>query len=520
VSILSTIATGIDRTVGLFSPAAEAKRILSRSRLDSLRQYAAAKNSRLTGDWSPGSSDVNTLIRTSSATVRDRSRQLVRDFAYFARAVKVLTDFTVGTGITFQSRVILGTDANGKSRLHTTAIRQIESAWNRWMDEADASGKMHYHEIERLWKRQDVEAGEGILIKTYDRTPGRYLPLCLQMYEPDWLTSNYAKAEAGNLVDQGVEFDARTGRVVAYHFAVPDGYTQLSGKTNTTRVPAENVIHGFEMLRPGQLRGISPFTTAILLADDLHEYLGAEIDGAKMAAKYLAFVETDDIAGFQKLRSTVDEQSGQRVETLDNAIIEYLRAGEKINLNSTSRPGDAFVPFTRMILQMVAVATGTTYELLTGDYQGLNYNALRGVRNDFVKSIGPMQNRHIRQLSRPVFAAFMESAYLSGRLTLPGFAANPRPWMEGRWQVPGMEPVDMLRESKSHVEQMTSLLRSPQEISAARGRDWEEILIEIAEAREMAETRGLTMGEVSTALQTNPAALDGPTGDQQGATQQ
>jgi len=296
--------------------------------------------------------------------------------------------------------------------------------------------------------------------------------------------------------------------VVAYHFAVPDGYTQLSGKTNTTRVPAENVIHGFEMLRPGQLRGISPFTTAILLADDLHEYLGAEIDGAKMAAKYLAFVETDDVAGFQKLRSAVDEQSGQRVETLDNAIIEYLRAGEKINLNSTSRPGDAFVPFTRMILQMVAVATGTTYELLTGDYQGLNYNALRGVRNDFVKSIGPMQNRHIRQLSRPVFSAFMESAYLSGKLTLPGFAANPRPWMEGRWQVPGMEPVDMLRESKSHVEQMTSLLRSPQEISAARGRDWEEILIEIAEAREMAETRGLTMGEVSTALQTNPAALD------------
>ncbi len=509
MNLATSIGIAIDRVVGIVSPQHEAKRIVARIKCMQVRQFAAAKNSRLTGDWMPAATDINTLIRTGSATVRERSRQLVRDFAYFSRAVKVLVDFTVGTGITFQSRVVRGTNAEtGKSRLHSTAIRQIEDAWNRWMDEADASGKMHYHEIERLWKRQDVETGEALLVKVFDPTPGRFLPLCLQMYEPDWLTSNFARAAGNNLLDQGIEYDPLTGRVAAYHFAVPDGFNQFSGKSKTTRVPAHNVIHGYEMLRPGQLRGISPFTSAILLADDLHEYLGAEMDGAKMAAKYLGIVETDDVAGFQKMRSTVDAHTGQRVEVLENAIIEYLRAGEKMTLTSSNRPGESFTPFTRLILQMVAVATNIPYELLTGDYQGLNYNALRGVRNDFIKIIGPLQNRHIRQLSRPVFASFLESAYLSGRLALPGFASNPRPWMEGRWQVPGMEPVDMLRESKSNVEQMTSLLRSPQEITAARGRDWEEVLIECAEAKDMATQRGLTMGEVSTALQTNPAALD------------
>jgi lambda family phage portal protein len=506
--MIDNIGRAIDRLVGIVSPSAEISRTAARLKALKVRQYAAAKNSRLSGDWMPANLDVNSLIRSSSPVIRDRSRQLVRDFAYFARAVKVLVDFTVGTGIPFQSRVTRGTGEGGKRRLHTTAIRQIEYAWQRWMDEADASGKLHYHEIERLWKRQDVEVGEAIIVKSFDNLPGRFIPLTLQMYEPDWLSSDYAKSSGNNILDQGVEFDPRTGRVVAYHFAVPDGFNGLSGKIRSQRVNAENVIHGFEMLRPGQLRGISPFTTAILLADDLHEYLGAEIDGAKMAAKYLAFVETDD-PGAMQMGRVEDDEDGRKLETVENAVIEYLRKGEKINLTSHNRPGDSFGPFTKLVLQMVAVATGVTYELLSGDYSGLNYNALRGVRNDFAKVIQPMQNRHIRQFSRPVFSAFIEAAWLSGKLNMPGFAADSRPWMEGTWQAPVQAPVDMLKEGKAHVEQMKALLRSPQEIvTSSTGRDLEEVYQEIAEAKRMAQELGIEMEEVSTASQTNPAALE------------
>jgi lambda family phage portal protein len=496
----------IDRGIGILFPGVEANRIADRVRCLNLRQYAAAKESRLTGQWTPVSQDINSLIRTGNPTIRDRTRQLVRDFAYFARAVNVLVDFTVGTGITFQSRVTRGTTANGKSKLHSKAIRQIEDAWKRWIDEADTAGKLHYHDLERLWKRQDVECGESLMVKVWDNRPGRFLPLTLQMYEPDWLTSDYARAEGNNLLDQGLEYDPQTGRVVAYHFAVPSGYNMLAGSAKVSRITAENVIHGFETLRPGQLRGISKFTPAILLADDLQEFLGANIDRAKMASKWLAFVETGDAAGWQMGR-TQDDGSGRRTMDIDNAIIDFLKPGEKVSINSSDVPGDSFGPYTRFILQMVAVATGVTYELLSGDYQGLNYNTTRTVRNDFYKMCRPSTNRHIRQYSRPVFKAFMDACHLSGRLNLPGYSANPFGWLECLWQPPGVEPLDLLRESRGHIDLVNNLLFSPQEIASARGRDLEDIYNEAAEAKAMADDRGLEKASTSKALQTNPAAI-------------
>lgn len=517
MSIITSIERSLDRAIGLFSPSSEAKRIIQRKQVDQMRMYAAAKVTRSTGGWSPVGQDVNSLIRSSSSQIRNRSRQLVRDFAYFARAVDILVDYTVGTGVQLQSRVTRGVDADtGKSRLHTAKINEIESAWWRWMEEADASGRLHYHELEQLAKRQDVESGEFLFVKVNLRDKGRFIPFALQAYEADWLNSNYITPASGNVVDQGIEADPATGRVVAYHFCVPDGFNNLTGGIKHQRIPAENVIHGFKTLRPGQIRGISPFTTAILLADDLHEYLNAEIDAAKLAAKYMAIIETPDAAAFQALRG-VDTSTGQPIEQLENAIIEYLRPGEKINLQGHNRPGDSFEPFTRLVLRMVAVSTGVTYELLTGDYNGINYSNLRGIRNDFMKIIAPLQQRHIRQFCQPVYRAFLESAVQSGRISLPGYFANPYPWQECTWQPPGVESIDPLREGKAYIDQINSLLRSPQEITASRGRDYEEVLNEIAEAKRMADARGLAPADVKTALANAPSAVD-PATNGKGAT--
>lgn len=507
MNLLSTLESGLDRTIGIFSPAAEIRRRIQRRGAEQARQYAAAKTSRSTGAWSPCGQDVNSLIRSSSTTIRNRSRQLVRDFAYFARAVDVLVDYTVGTGVQFQSRVTRGIDDNGKSKLHTKAIRQIEDAWKWWMDEADASGRLHYHELEQLAKRQDVESGEYLFVKVALPDKNRFIPFALMPYEADWLTSNYTSITPGNIIDQGVEVEPATGRIVAYHFAVPDGFNNLTGGVKAQRVPAANVIHGFKTLRPGQLRGISPFTTAILIADDLHEYLGAEIDAAKLGAKYLAMVETPDAAGFQGMRTEAGD-NGQKIETLENSIIEYLRPGEKITFANANRPGDSFEPFTRLVLRMVAISTGVTYELLTGDYNNINYSNLRGIRNDFMKIIAPLQQRHIRHFSNPVLAAFMESAVQAGKLDLPGFMSNPRPYLACQWQPPGVESIDPLREGKAYIDQINGLLRSPQEITASRGRDYEDVLNEIAEAKRMADARGLSPADVKTGLANNPAAVD------------
>jgi lambda family phage portal protein len=204
----------------------------------------------------------------------------------------------------------------------------------------------------------------------------------------------------------------------------------------------------------------------------------------------------------------VNPDSGQREDELQNAILEYLRPGEKVNLASHNRPGDNFEPFVKLVLRMLSVTTGVPYELLSGDYTGINYSTMRVCRNDLAQALKVPQGRMINQLCNPVFHEVMNQAMLTGKLQIPGYWNDPRKFQACKWIVPGMEPIDPLKESKAHVDQLDSLLRSPQEIAAARGRDYEEILDEIQQAEEMSKKRGLSRGQVNTALASNPATIE------------
>jgi lambda family phage portal protein len=499
---MTPLSRFIDYVVEQVSPARAARRQYYRAWLQGSRkgkreQYAAAKSHRLSGGWTVVPGGLNDLIANSGPAIRQRVRQLVRDFPYFARAINCVVDYVVGPGIMFQSRAV-----TESGDLNKAAITAIEDSWKWWKEEADTAGKLHFDEIMRLMKRQDVESGEFILVKAYPK--GRYVPFSLSLYEADWLTEN-SNPKFGGMLKQGIEYLEATGEVLAYHLSDPDDYR------NVTVVRASQVIHGFDTVRPQQLRGVSPFAPAVILADDLENYMGAEIDAAKLAAKYLAFIETPDPAGMQSGRLTYEENSEgvtKPLEEMENAIIEYLQPGERVDIAKHERPGTTFQPFVKFVLTMLSVGTGVPYELLTGDYQGLNFSTARICRNDWSQMLRPIAVRHIRQFCDPVFRAFLDMAVLSGRITLPGYFNNPRLYWEREWQPPGMVAVDPLRESKSQIESIDYGLKSQQEVARERGRDLEDIYREIKAARDMAKEYGLEFVKPSTAVSNNPAAIN------------
>jgi len=511
ISIEKILTEAIDRTIAVISPERALRRHLHRELLNKRSNYlyAAAKTTRLTGAWSIANPDVNDVIGMSAPPVRSRVRQLVRDFPYFGRAVNNMVDYTVGQGIMFQSKV-----KNTAAKLDKKRIQDIEDAFKWWSDEADISGKLHFNEIVRLAKRQDVEAGEFIIAKVMTKAANRYLPLGLQIYEADWLSSAHdsygsgigisATDPAGKETRQGVEYEKLTGRVTGYWFQDPNYGSR------DVYIPASQVIHGFDMLRPQQIRGISPLAPGVMVAHDLADYMDTEIDCAKLAAKYLAFVKMTDPTFRQNAlltSQTKEDGTTQQIENMENAIIEYLRPGEEIEIAKNERPGTTFSPFVRLILTMLSVTTGVPYELLSGDYQGLNFSTARIVRNDFQQQLRPISGRHIRQMCFPAMKEFMDTAVLTGKLSLPGYFQNPRRYWEGEWTPPGMEAVDPLRDAKSQIESISFGLKSPQEVARERGRDLEDVYNEISAAKDMAKDLGLTFIIPSTAEKNNPAAV-------------
>ena len=151
----------------------------------------------------------------------------------------------------------------------------------------------------------------------------------------------------------------------------------------------------------------------------------------------------------------------------------------------------------RFNLRTLAVGTGLTYELLTGDYDQISYSNLRGIRLDLALALKPAQENHIRWLCRPVFRDWLALESLRRPELAPAFD-RLAPWSD-KWIAPGMESPDPLKEINAFRAEVALGVRSPQEIAARRGRDYDEVVDEIAEAKTKAESKGLAFGDIFTA---------------------
>ena len=383
---------------------------------------------------------------------------------------------------------------------------KIEDAWKRWADEADAGGRLHFNEIEQLACRQEVEVGEYIFVKRYTRAKNRFLPFNLLALEPDQLSVYGGTALPGNEIHQGVEYDPRTGKAHAYHFEDPDRWKAPQ------RFPADQVILGYRSLRPNQLRGVTPLAPVVLLAHQLRDYLEAEISSAQRAARWLAFVTSNDPAATMNalgsaLTTSSDGDDSYYSTEMGHATVDFLRTGEEVTIANHNRPGDSFEPFVKFILRTFAAAAGVTYELVSGDYTGSQYTTARVSRNDMLKGIDIRRSRLIRQLCEPVKKEFMFWATTTGKLDLPGYFTNQEFYNRSVWMHPGVEQLDPLREGRAENDAVNAKLRSPQEVLIRRGRDPEQVLDEWAEWKQMMDDRDLEMPGATAPLKSNPAAV-------------
>lgn len=471
------------------------------------QRYAAAKPSRLESSALGWMRDYNSLIEGANQRLRERVRALVRNFPPFQRAISAHAAFVVGKGARFQSLVL-----DDKGKPDREARRRIEHGFRRWMDRASLDGRLHFYECQRLALRQKLETGEFFMCYRKPKAAGRH-PLALQFVEADRVQGglDVRPTEPGSIVWQGVEFDPETGERYGYHILraqYPPHY-----EWGYDYLPESRVVHGYQVLRPDQIRGVTVFAPVIILADCMSDYMTAELDGAKMAAKFLAMVTSPDPTTYQAVRSPFvksQDNPDQKIEDLENGIIEYLRPGEDVKFASSARVPDGFDRFTRFCLRMVGIVVGTPYEILSGDYTGINYSTARMSRQDYNLMLEPERFWLEQSVNRPVFREWLRWEALRDPASLPGYFQDPHHYEAAMWVPAGMPSPDPLREGKADIDNIKSGLDSPQSVILGRGGDPEQVLDEWADWKEECKSRDLdfVLDDVVTAMQTNPQALE------------
>jgi lambda family phage portal protein len=446
--------------------------------------YAGAASSRLL-DWVfAGTQPADAEIRGDLRKLRARSRELTRNNAIASRYVDLVAENVIGPkGIQLQARI-----KTAREEFKDSANDRIEAAWREWgtRGTATADGRMSWHDLERLALRTWAADGEFIL---------RLLPgfgnafgFAVQPIDPDLLDVDLNRLPGGGLneIRMGVELD-QWERPLAYHFlpahpSAPSGIAYASGHTV---IPADQIVHLYQIDRPGQTRGVPRLAPVMGDIKQLAALQEAELVASRMAAVKSVFFEQDPEVS--SLGSGVDQIP------MEASPGEYtlLPPGVKATMIDPTHPNTAFADFARAIRHDIATGCRVSYASITGDLTAVNYSSIRAGMLQERDVWRALQRWTIEHLHTRVYRAWVGWAMASGQLQLATMDARrayavefaPRGWA---W-------VDPLKDMEAAILAVDGGLNSRTAIAAEQGRDFEEILAEIDKENQLAAEYGVEL---------------------------
>ncbi|MDD3028832.1 MAG: phage portal protein [Alphaproteobacteria bacterium] len=452
--------------------------------------------------WKATQENINGLLSSGGDLLRARARQIVRANPYASNACESFVANAVGAGVKPSSLVA------------DQALKdEIQKTWLDWTDEADADGLTDFYGLQALAVRAMFEAGE-CFIRFRPRRPGDGLtvPLQLQLLEAEMLP--LAKTEigaSGNQIRCGIEFDA-IGRRVAYHFYRnhPGDGTIVQNQGESVRVPASEILHIYRPQRPGQIRGVPWMSPALVKLYLLDQYDDAELDRKKVAALFAGFI-TKASPEDNLLGESAADADGSSVAGLSPGTMQVLLPGEDIKFSSPADVGGSYEMFQYRTLLSIAAALGVPYTNVTGDLKAANYSSIRAGTVEFRRRLEQFQFATlVFQMCRPIWQRWIQTAALSGALSLPNFASDPSRYTTVKWITPKWEWVDPLKDRQAEKIAQEQGWKAPSDIIEAEGNDVDETFRRIAADQKRIKDLGITLGPLGN--QTPPVTPE-PTND-------
>lgn len=444
--------------------------------------YGGARLDRLTQDLFASTLSANDELKGDLKRLRGLSRRLVRDTAYGARFVNLVTEQVLGSeGILLQSRV-----ERRRGGLNVGVNRQLEDAWERWgrAGTCTADGMMSWAEVEDAFLRSVAVDGEGMLrlVRGYPNAFG----FAVELLDPDFLDEQYSEMlPNGNRVVMGVEVDG---------FNKPLAYWLLDRHpsefpTKRIRVPASDIVHAFLVKRVGSRRG-EPWASCILTdASTLAAFLEASVHAARIGASRMAAIERDkDVEIDDAFERSVTPDEVAPGQVLD------LAPGERLTALNWQYPTGEIDPFTKIILRSLAAGLNVSYSSLSGDLSDVNYSSIRAgllmERDGWRK----LQRFLIDRLHWPVYRAWREMAMLGGQIP----ARPSLDYDRVTWQARGWAWVNPVDEVNANAIALENRLTTRRKILAEQGLDLEDVLEGLAEEEQLLKALGLKDGADDT----------------------
>lgn len=496
----------LERAIATISPAWAVKREAARGMMAMTGGYSGAGYSERLYHWQPGTNDADGDVNWGLRELRARSSDLVRNSPIAGGAIETQVAHVVGTGLALQSRI----DAEALGMDDDAAVEwqcAVEREFRLWAESelCDARGQLCFYELQDLAFRSHLERGDSFVVLTGVNRPGWPYRLALQVVEADMVRTPDDGADTEQII-QGIERDG-TGQAIAVHISNRHpGQTIASnaGKTTWRRVTfrgssgRRNVLHLMRVLRPGQTRGVPCLAPIIEPLKQLTRYSAAEVDAAVNSAAMALFAKMDPDT-FQDVfddngRSQYINSAQSWDGTLRSGAVVNLLPGEEITSPIQNRPNPNFAPFVGAVMRQIGIGLGIPYEVLSKHFQS-SYSAARAALLDAWRTFKIRRTWLAGRMCQPVYEEWLADAVASGRISAPGFFADPlirAAWCGAQWVGDGPGALDPEKEAKAAEKRLNiGLTTLAEEVMAYDGGSWEQKHPQQARERDEREEAGL-----------------------------
>ena len=476
----------LDKTIEYFAPIRAAKRYRSRVNLALTGGYIGASKTRRTlKEWTTYGYDADSDILWDLPTLRNRSRDMVRNVPLAAGAILTKKTNVVGPGLKLQSRIdreILNLTPEQADKWENRTEREWSLFWDS--KDTDITRTLTGNARTAQVYEQTLVNGDVFILLPQKRRIGCPYDLKIQIIEADRV-SNPNYAQDTNTLAGGVEKD-QYGAPVKYHIQTEHPGRYKTGRTEWKSVQAfsslglRNVIHLYNPTRPGQSRGVPDLSPVIEMLKQLGRYTENELDAAVLSACFTVFIESSSGDSTLDLSNLSDETGSATTDDdykLASGQIVGLAPGEKVHDSNPGRPNDSFDPFVTAVCRQIGASLGIPHDILIKDFQK-SYSASRAALLELWKYVVMERAWLVDNFLKEVYRNWMYEAVTIGRIYAPGFLTDPaiqKAYLGSTWTGPTKGQIDELKEVKAAKLKKDEGFSTISEITAEMtGGDWEK----------------------------------------------
>lgn len=451
----------IDKVYGYFSPEKAVRRMRAKVAMSLFNSgfggYAGASKSRRSmSGWSVTSNDADADILPDLPTLRERSRDLIRNNPMAAGAINTKVGNVVGTGLRLNSQIdadFLGMEQEQAEQWEANTEREFR-LWAESPD-CDATRTLNFYGLQELAFRSTLENGDVFVLLPDIKRLNRPYSLSVQLIEGDRVCNeNYAADN--EKVAGGVERDD-AGAPVGYWVATRHpGSKTHPYNAKWKRYPAygaqsgrRNMLHLYRKLRIGQTRGVPDLAPVIEPLRQLGDYTDAELAAAVVASYFTVFIKAESGLGPMEPTTETGGKTSDKDFKMGPAALLELMPGETVETANPGRPNQAFDPFVQAILRQIGVALELPFEILIGHFTA-SYSAARAAMLQAWKFFRARRQWLAAYFCQIIYEEWLTEAVSVGRISAPGFFRDPAvraAYSGAEWIGPAQGQIDPKKEN-------------------------------------------------------------------------